>query len=218
MPLPGTSEFKERKNGHWNREKTESRREVETFGEANKFEYNNLPKTQQDMLRLYFYLDSSQTAELDAVCNKYNRMYQGKPMDFARTHFLEDEKDREEVLRALGNSMKLERKLYPNHVNLELQEKKIQDIEADAAAKIDGDKGVQRDFEVNARRSLGAKVRLALLGDAEATAFYNFNPKAPESDKTALRTADDLLKVYEADLEAKVEEIKSGAKLESDTK
>ncbi|MFO0781256.1 MAG: hypothetical protein U0519_05285, partial [Candidatus Gracilibacteria bacterium] len=73
MPLPGTVEFNQRNAGRWTPEEMKKRKDVETFGPDNKLEYSKLEPWEQNNLRLRFYLDSSQTAELDAICDKYTR-------------------------------------------------------------------------------------------------------------------------------------------------
>lgn len=206
MPLPGTVEFNQRNAGRWTPEEMKKRKDVETFGPDNKIEYNQLEPWQKMQLRLRFYLDSTQTNELDQVCDKYTRLYntKGLPMDVVRKRLLENDEDRDAVLSAL----RFDRKLFPNRGLLQAREGDIAALERDAAAKIVGNDDIKKGFEVNVRLSIGTRVRLALLGDKESMEFYNYDPASKEATK--LKTADDLLKVYKADLEQKAKEKNGG--------
>lgn len=197
MPLPGTIEFNQRNAGRWTPEEMKKRKDIEIFGPDNKFEYAKLEPWEQNNLRLRFYLDSSQTSELDAVCDKYTRMYntKGWAIDVVRKRFMENDPDRDEVYKAL----RFERKLYPNRGILEANESRISTLERDAAAKVVGSDDVKNAFEVRMRKDLGTVVRLALLGDKEAMRIYNYDPSS--TDKKVLKTVDDLLRQYEVDLD-----------------
>jgi hypothetical protein len=193
MPLPGTIEFNQRNAGRWTPEEMKKRKDIEIFGPDNKFEYAKLEPWEQNNLRLRFYLDSSQTSELDAVCDKYTRMYntKGLAIDVVRKRFMENDEDRDTVY----NALRFDRKLFPNRGVLEAHEGKIATIEKNAAANVVGSDDVKKAFEERMRKDLGIPLRLALLGDKSAMDFYNYDPAS--SDKTKVRNADDLLKTYE---------------------
>lgn len=206
MPLPGTDEFNQRMSGRWTPEEMKSRKNIEIFGTDNKLEYGKLEPWEQNQLRLNFYLDASQTNELNAICDKYTRMYntKGLPINVVKERFLNNTDDRDVVLAALQSSMKLDRKLYTNRGLLEARESDIQKIEENAQSKVVGSDDVKKAFRESVRLKIGSRVRLALLGDSESMSFYNYDPSS--TDKTKLRTADDLLKVYENDLNQKAKE------------
>lgn len=206
MPLPGTIEFNQRMNGRWSPKEMKGDKDLNIFSEGNKFEYSKLQPWEQNNLRLRFFLDSSQTPELEAVCDKYTRLYQDKglPINVVRKQFMEDENDRKEVLKQL----KIETKLFANHGRLEAHESAITSLEKDAAAKILGSDDNKKAFEERMRKDLGAMVRLALLGDHESMLAYSYDPSSQETTK--IHTAENLLKVYKDQLDKKAKEQNGG--------
>lgn len=193
MPLPGTIEFNQRNAGRWTPEEMKKRKDVETFGTDNKIEYGRLEGWQQRRLRLRFYLDDSQTSELDAVCDKYTRIYntKGLPLDVVMKRLMENDEDRD----AVYNAVKINRNLFPNRGTLESYESKITTIEKDAKGKVVGGDDTKVAFEERMRKDFGYYVRLAILGDKEGMRFMNYDPAS--SSPSVIRTPEDLLKRYE---------------------
>ncbi len=205
MPLPGTTEFNQRNSGQWTPDKMKTGKYIETFGPNNKFEYSKLEPDQQNLLRLKFFLDVSQTAEINAVVDKYNRMYQDKglPLNVVNKRFIEDSADREEVMKAM-KALGFKPKLKQNEGFLDAKESDIAALEKDAASNIVGSDDVKKNFQEIARLSMGNLVRLAILGDQYAMEQYKFDP-SPDS-KALRKTIDDLLKAYKEDLSKKVKQ------------
>ncbi len=195
MPLPGTVEFNERNAGRWGQQEMKSRKNIEIFGTDNKIEYGKLEPWQQQNLRLRFYLDASQTTELEAVCDKYTRIYntKGKSMAEVMARLTENNEDRDAVVKALKNSIQLDQKLYAHRGVLEANESKIESIETEAAKKVAGSDKVKHDFQERMNRTLGSSLRLALLGDKPSMELFHFDP--------ATKSVDQLLKEYQHKLE-----------------
>lgn len=206
MPLPGTVEFNQRKAGHWTPEAMRGRTDVQIFGPENRFEYDALKDWQQYNLRLRFLVDGSQTDELNAIVDRYNRLYQDKgwSIDVVGERMMNSQQDFDEVFHDLNNTMqfKEKQKLAPNNGLLQGIESEFQSLENDAAADVIGSKDVKNKFEENVRRTLGVEYRLAILGDREWRAKLNYEPGS--SDSLKRKTPKDLLKIYKVALEKEV--------------
>jgi len=203
MPLPGTVEYNQRKVGHWTPEWMRSRTDVQKFGPDNKFEYASLQDWEKYNLQIRFLLESSQTDLLKAVCDKYSKIYQDKgwSIDVARGRMMNSQQDFDEVMHDLNNSMQLKdkQKLSKNNSVLQGLESKIDSIENDASLLVVGSDDVKKAFKETQRQTVGARLRLAILGDDHWREEFKYDPGSSDAGK--LRTPDELLTVYKADLE-----------------
>ena len=204
MPLPGTEEFNLRNAGRWTPKEMAQRKGIEIFGPKNSIEYNKLQPWEQQRFRARFYLDNTQQSEINQVCDYLSRRYRnagGLSIEFVMQQMFENDKDRDDVFREL----KFDRKLYANRGLLEAYEKKITDLEKDAASDVPGSKDAKKSFEQKMRNLIGYPVRLAILGDSEAMPACNYDPTSTSKD--VFKTPNELLKWYKKRLKELVPKV-----------
>jgi len=184
MPLKGTAEYHALNAGTKTTEDLAKRKEVEMF--EGEIKYSGLKGWEQERLRLRFLLDSTQTDELEKICEWFTRKYKalGVSIDTVYKAMFEDDDDRDRARRATS----INQRLTKNAQLLEHEiEDKIVDIEKTAAAK--APKEMFDELIEQMRNSHGYKVRLSILGDPKAIEVTEYKP--PND------TIEDLLEYYE---------------------
>ncbi len=187
MPLPGSHDFKrlmlrtevadsadKDKKGA----KEKIGQGVEYFGEGDKIDYAKMSKPEQEMFRLKFYVDGSNTVMIDEICkyltNKYRAVVDENGHHMPREAALKrpfaigvDNGDLEDVEKFVPGYKK---ELYSKKPLLDGLEAKIQDFEKQASNDAKETEAERKDLYKLIQDGYGYKIRLAILGDTKAQA------------------------------------------------
>jgi|GEM_PF-3613061 len=205
MPLPDSTEYNQRLSGRWVPNELQGVRDSIKFNEGTKLDVAKMKDWQKNLLKVRFYLDSTQTNELAAVVDSYNKLYMdhGLSLDDAMKMIFETQtdatKNRDETIKT---DLKLAPKLFANRGILDANESDIASIESKAASKINGSADDQKEFGVTIKKARGYSLRLAILGDKDAMLEWHYDPKK--------NSVEDLLKVYKAKVDNLAEDRNKG--------
>jgi len=142
---------------------------AEAFGPTDNIEYKNLADWEKERLRIMFKLDVSQEEDLDKICSWYAEEYKGKGRSLAEVKriMFEDVSAAEKAL----SEVSIKQNLKPYADLLTAKEAELVEIEKKAAADFEGKEAFES-LQAYMRRSMGYKVRLAILGDSEARRYF----------------------------------------------
>ncbi len=188
MPLPGSPDFKRlmlRTEVADSADKDKKKKGGEKigqgpefFGEGDKIDYSAMTKPEQEMFRLKFYVDASNTVMIDEICkyltNKYRAAVDENGHHMPREAALKrpfavgvDNGDFEDVEKFVQGYKK---ELYLKKPLLDRLEAKIQDFEKQASNDAKETEAERKDLYKLIQDGYGYKIRLAILGDTKAQA------------------------------------------------
>jgi hypothetical protein len=222
MPVKGSPEYSRKAVMATPPAERKEKPGVEVFGVNDKIEYAKLQDFEKERLRILFLLDAGQTAELEKVCGWYTDHFKTKsmPKNDVMTALFEDVAIRNKCVDELN----FKQDLKGSYDLLHSLEGKLTDIEKDAAAAFDTtvlDKlyppnwfaKVSDAYEplvAYMRRSVGYKIRLAVLGDKDARAYWsNLDPKRYSPDQNP-DWIEEIMKDYKKECKRFVAEFESG--------
>ncbi len=199
--------------------------------------YTGFAPWQQEQLRVRFALDHTQGTEAQQILDWFTMKYKGRNLldSTVMKKVMEDDGDKEECLKALSG---IKRNLFNYEGILAPKLSEIKDIEKNAAAKIDssilntlkfwkeGNVDAYEALQWQMRKSLGYKVRLAILQDPDALSYFAGLKDSKGSEIPGLKPGtndgslvspkawpDSLLAYYQVKCEDYVKGVKSGDKI-----
>lgn len=197
--LEYAAEFNSLQSGEKSLADVEERRSLELFTKDSKIEYAKLPSYEQERLRIRFLLDSTQTVELEKICDWFTKKYRGIAGTITIPQVMEqlftNDEDREAALENTG----VRQGLASAVTKVEALESRCNEIENDAVTGI-GEDDMVENAKLQLRHEFGYRVRLAIMGDPQARLdvekVLKVMPATPENEKEVLKRYEDYCEEY----------------------